>query len=154
MQNLKGRKLADSVSSVGSMLLFLIFAACSLIIICTGASTYSRISKNYRSTFSSSAAVRYVTNKIRSCDSAELSPDGRAVAVFFGSTVCVISSGNGGVCERNAMVYPDEPIEYSGGDIIFADTSLEISCDEDGIYSITAVSGDDAFTVCCRGKEG
>ena len=48
MKTLRGKRLANSVSAFGSMVLFLIFATCSLIMIAVGASTYSRISDGFR----------------------------------------------------------------------------------------------------------
>ena len=47
------------------MILFVLFAVCSLIIVAAGVSTYKRISDNFDNTFATSAAVSYVTNKIR-----------------------------------------------------------------------------------------
>lgn len=136
---------------MGSMLLFLVFAVLSLIMISVGAATYSRISDGFRSTFSSSAAVRYVTNKIRSGERAVVENGGKGLAVYSGSLVCVIMTDGNGIGERNARA--DQYIDYTGGDVIFPGTSLSIS-EKDGLYIITAVSGDEVCTGYCRSKEG
>ena len=148
MKSLLGRKLANSVNSVGSMILFLLFAACSLVMIAVGAATYSRISDSFSDTFSSSAAVRYVTNKIRSGERAEVGADG-GISVYTGGIVCVISNGDGGVGERNAKADSvDSGVE---GDIIFPGTVIEIE-ESGGLFIITAKSGNDVCTGYCREK--
>ena len=149
MKTLIGKRLAGSVSSVSSMLLFLIFAVCSLIMIGGGASAYSRISDSFRSSFSSSAAVRYVTNKIRSGDSVVIENGGKGLAVYSGNSVCVIMTDEGGIGERT--VSAESYRDYYGGDIIFENTSLEVK-EEFGMYRVTAVSADDTCTVYCRSR--
>ena len=150
MRSLLGKKLADSVSSVGSMILFLLFAACSLIMIAAGASTYARISASFDDTFGSSAAARYVTNKIRSGDSAVIGLDGRAVSVYSGDTVCVISTGSEGVTER--VMRAEDTVDYSKGDVIFPGTSLYLTDEGEGLYSMTISSGKSEIKVSCRSK--
>ena len=68
----ESKRLGETVSSAASMTLFLIFAVCCLIIISVAATAYGRISQNYENTFDSTAAVRYITNKIRACGEAEI----------------------------------------------------------------------------------
>lgn len=150
MKTLIGKKLANSASSIGNMILFLIFAVCSLIMISVGAVTYSRISDGFRSSFSSSAAVRYVTNKIRSGERTVIENDGKGIAVYNGDTVCVIMTDNGNVGERNARTEAYQ--DYVGGDIIFPRTTVEFK-ETDGVYMITAVSGNEKCTGYCRIKE-
>ena len=152
MRTLIGKKLADSVNSVSSMILFLIFAVCSLIIISTAASTYSRISQSCRTTFSSSAAVRYVTNKIRSSDEVTVRQDGAELLMISDSTICVISSGAEGIKELNPV--SGDYIDAVEGDLIFPGVSIEIKQQEDGLYMITAASKDGSFSAFCRSKEG
>ena len=149
MKTLLGRRLANSVSSVGSMMLFLLFAACSLIMISVGAATYSRISDSFRGSFSSSAAVRYVTNKIRSGDRVTVEDGGKGLAVYNGDTVCVIMSEDGGIGERN--VRAEAYFDYVGGDMIFTDTTLSVT-EEDGLYIITAAAAGEVCTGYCRSK--
>lgn len=149
MKTLPGRKLANSVSAFGSMVLFLIFASCSLVMIAVGAATYSRISEGFRGSFSSSAAVRYVTNKIRSGDRAVIENDGKGIAVYSGETVCIIMEDGGNIGERN--VKAEAYIDYFGGDIIFPDTSLTIG-EENGLFVIYARAGDEVCIGYCRSK--
>ena len=150
MKNLRGRKLADSVSSVGSMILFLLYASCSLIIIAAGASAYSRIDQSFTGTFNASTAVRYVTNKIRGGDSAVIEKDGKGIAVYSGDSVCVIMTDNGGIAERTART--EAYVDFVGGDMIFSDSSLYISEDSEGMYTITVSSGSKSYTAYCRSK--
>lgn len=149
MKTLLGKRLANSVSAFGSMVLFLIFASCSLIMIAVGASTYARISEGFRGSFSSSAAVRYVTNKIRSGDRAVIENDGKGIAIYSGETVCVIMEDNGNIGERN--VKADSYVDYYGGDIIFPDTTLTVG-EENGLIVIYARAGDEVCMGYCRSK--
>lgn len=149
MKTFLGRRLANSVSSVGSMMLFLIYAACSLIMIAVGAATYSRISEGFSGTFSSSAAVRYVTNKIRSGDRAVIENDGNGIAVYSGELVCVIMNDGGNIGERN--VRSDSYIDYYGGDVIFPETTISVG-EQDGMFVICASSGDEVCVGYCRSK--
>ena len=133
------------------MILFLIFASCSLIIIAAGASTYSRISDDFHSTFSSSAAVRYVTNKIRSGERVSIEDGGNGLAVYNGEAVCVIMTTDRGIAERNMRA--DTYIDFTGGDVIFPDAKVDISEYKEGIWSVTVTAGGDSFTAYCRSKE-
>ncbi len=150
MRSLLGRRLANSVNSVGSMILFLLFAVCSLIIVAAGVSTYTRISDNYSHTFSSSAAVRYVTNKIRGADSVVLSGDGKGLIVYNGESACIIMNADTGVAEKTirATAEPD----YSGGDIIFPSVRLIVEEEDGGVYNITVYSGRRAYSALCRSR--
>lgn len=150
MRSLLGRKLANSVSSVGSMILFLLFAVCSLIIIAAGVSTYSRISDSFNNTFDSSAAVSYVTNKIRSGERVALSGDGQGLTVYDGEAACVIMNAGGGIAEKNIRASA-EPT-YTGGDVIFPAARFEITEEEPGLYTISVISGERACTALCRSK--
>ena len=150
MRSLVGRKLANSVNSVGSMLLFLLFAVCALIIVAAGVSTYSRISDNYRNTFRSSAAVKYVTNKIRGGDSVMLSEAGEGLTVYNGETACVIMNTGGGIAEKN--IRSGSEVIYAGGDVIFPSATLTVEQDEDGVYVITVLSGEREYSALCRNK--
>ena len=69
------RRFAETVSSAAGMTLFLIFAVCCLIMITVAASAYKRIDDSYSEVFNSTAAVRYVSNKLHACESAELISD-------------------------------------------------------------------------------
>lgn len=151
MKSLKGRKLADSVSSVGSMILFLIFASCSLIIIAAGASTYARISDNVNNTFTASTAVKYVTNKIRGCDRAVIEEGGRGIAVYSGDLVCVIMSDEADIGERSGLA--EAYIDYVGGDIIFRNAHLLVEETEDGLYRVAVMARDEWSEAYCRSRD-
>lgn len=69
------RRLAETISSAAGMTLFLFFAVCCLITITVAASAYKRINDSYGEVFNSTAAVRYVSNKLHACESAELISD-------------------------------------------------------------------------------
>lgn len=147
---IKEKKLADSVGAVGSMLLLLVFLTGSLVLISAGASAYSRISEDFEETFSSSAAVRYVTNKLRNGNGAEIYNEGKAVVIDCGVLDCIIYSDGNGISER--YVDKEELTEdfLSGGDIIFDGTSMTISYDESGLYMISAKKDGDVFSAYCR----
>ncbi len=151
MKGFKGRRLADSVSSVGSMILFLIFASCSLVIIAAGASTYARISDNVHSTFTASTAVKYVTNKIRGSDRVVVEPDGHGIAVYSGETVCAIMSDGTDIAERSGMA--EAYVDYFGGDVIFENSRLLVEDTGDGLYRIAVMSGYEWCESFCRCRE-
>ncbi len=130
------------------MILFLLFAVCALIIVAAGVSTYSRISDNFRNTFSSSAAVSYVTNKIRGGESVALGSGG--IIVYDGESACVIMNSDGGIAEKNIRASSD--VTYDGGDVIFPMAKLSVSEDEPGLYSISVLSGEKTYTALCRSK--
>ena len=150
MKSLLGKKLADSVGSAGSMILFLIFASCSLIMIAAGASTYARIAGSFDKTFNYSAAAKYVTNKIRSGDSSTIETGGKAVSISFGDTVCVITSEKDGITEINRRAQDETNAQL--GDVIFPGAGMDISERGDGLYSVTISSGGESITVYCRSK--
>lgn len=150
MRSLLGRKLANSVSSVGSMILFLLFAVCSLIIVAAGVSTYSRISDNFKNTFSSSAAVRYVTNKIRGGDSVVLGDKWNGITVMNGESMCVIMNSDKGIAEKN--IRSGSEVTYDNGDLIFPAARLIIEEEEPGIYRISVYSGDKVYSSLCRAR--
>ncbi len=147
MRNLKIKEKADSVSAFGSMLLFLIFAVCTLLIIVTAAGTYSRISDDFDGLYGGSAALRYVSNKIRSADSAELLDGGNGLALRNGGVVSVIYFEDGELYERSAAA--DAEPERSGGEPLFALDGISISL-EDGLYRITAALNGEEYSVLVR----
>ncbi len=149
MKKLIGRDLANSVESVGSMLLFLIFAVCSLIMISSGAATYSRITEGFRSSFNSSSAVRYITNKIRSGDKVEIRRNGKELSVYNGETVCIIVSDGRGISEKNERVNAPEDDLY--GSVIFPETEFTVS-EENGVFLISSSCGKDTNTGYCRSR--
>lgn len=144
MDSYKGKNLSDTVSTAGSMILFLLFAVCMLIIIATAAGTYSRIRSSFSGTFNTSAAIRYISNKIRSSNECEITED--YVILRSESISCIIWCENGGLYEKS--FFGDTP-EKSGGDKVFDADSLEIS--ENGeLYSIYVSCGNESRSAILR----
>lgn len=142
-------RLAETVSSAASMTLFLIFSVCCLIIIAVAASAYGRISGNYDSTFSSAAAVRYITNKIRAGESAEVLSESELLLRGDGCVTLIYFSG-GAVCER-LFAKGDEPVS-SGGEKMFEAERLTVE-NADGLIKVTAEDSGHSFTAYCRNRE-
>lgn len=144
MDSYKGKNLSDTVSTAGSMILFLLFAVCMLIIIATAAGTYSRIRSSFSGTFNTSAAIRYISNKMRSSDECEITED--CVILRSESISSIIWCENGGLYEKS--FFGDTP-EKSGGDKVFDADSLEVS--ENGeLYSISVSCGNESRSAMLR----
>ena len=90
MKKYRNKTLSDTVSTIGSMLLFLLFAGCLLMMIAVAAGTYSRISTNFDRTFGTTASLRYISNKLKSCDSAEIVDNGSGLILKNGGAVNII----------------------------------------------------------------
>ena len=148
MRNYQNKSLSDSVGTVGSMLLFLLFTGCMLMIIAVAAGTYSRISSNFDKTFGASATLRYVSNKIKSSESAEIVEGCRGLVLKSGGITNIIYCRDGALYEKS-ISSEDEP-EISGGDKIFDLKSLNIT-ENGSLYRITIVLGDEeSFTLVRR----
>ena len=152
MNRAESRRLTDTVSSAGSMVLFLFFAVCCLIIIAVAASAYSRISQNYDDTFNSAAAERYVTNKLRACDSAEILPGGEIVLSEGGYKTIIYESG-GTIYER---LFPaGQEVSPEGGEAVFDAEGYSVTYYGGGLASVSAESrGGQVFTAYCRVPDG
>ena len=140
------RSLADTASAVCSMLLFVIFAVCMLLTIGVAAGTYSRIKTGYQQSFGSSAAIRYVTNKLRSAQSVTLLENGGA-AVENDGMVSVLWCADGELLEK--YTHADGDITADGGDRISDADSLTIT-EHDGLFHITVTAGEQTSTVLVR----
>lgn len=147
MKKYTSKSLADIVEAAGSMILFTLFAACMLVIIGAAASTYARINSGYEQSFTASASLKYVTNKLHSADSAEILGSGEGIAVVSGGIKCVIYSGTDGIYEKNISL--EETPEMSGGDCIFSGAALSVAEDE-GLYTITVKHKDEENWVLVR----
>lgn len=149
MKNYRNKTLSDTVSTIGSMLLFLLFAGCLLMMIAVAAGTYSRISSNFDKTFGTTASLRYISNKLKSCDSAEIVENGSGLVMKSGGAVDVIYFGNGGLYEKTVL--SDTAVELTGGDRIFELSNLNVS-DIGELYKITvALDGDENSTFVRKG---
>ena len=125
MKKYKNKSLSDTISTVGSMLLFLLFAGCLLLMIAVAAGTYSRISTNFDKTFGSSASLRYISNKVKSAESVRISEDGTAIYLTDGEILDVIFFRNSNLYEKNVAADTEPVLE--GGDKIFELSSMNIS---------------------------
>lgn len=152
MNNPESKRLTETVSSAGSMVLFLMFAAFSLIIITVAASAYKRISDNYDDTFNSAAAVRYVTNKLRASENAEILDGGEILLADTGYKTLIYERG-GVLYER---LFPDgQEVIADGGEAVFGAEGYSVKQVENGLISISAMSGNgNVFTAYCRIGDG
>lgn len=142
------KRLSETVSAAGSMVLFLIFTICCLVIITVAATAYKRISGNYDNTFNSAAAVRYVTNKLRSCDSAEITENGDIILESGGSKT-IIYERNGVLYERlfsaNSEAVPE------GGEAVFSAEGFSVEDCGGGLAKISATGAEgENFTAYSR----
>ncbi len=149
MKKYRNKTLSDTVSTIGSMLLFLMFAGCLLMIIAVAAGTYSRISSNFDKTFGSSASLRYISNKLKSCDSAEIVRQGSGIVLRSDGIFDGIYVGDNGLYEKTVM--SDTDIGFSGGDRIFELNGMTVS-DLGNLYKITVVfNGGENSTLIRKG---
>lgn len=140
---------ADIAGTVGSMLLFLVFTLCMLVIIAAAASTYAGISAGFDRSFTSSASLRYLSNKIRSAESYEIIENGMGIAAVNGGITCVIYYSDGGLYEKN--ISSNESAAAGGGDKIFDIDRLEIT-EENGIYEISVSYEEQSSSVFIGGR--
>ncbi len=145
MKRFQHKSLTDTVGTIGSMLLFLLFAACMLMIISIAAGTYNRISRNFDNTFGVTASLRYVSNKLKCSDSVEVINDGTALVLKNGEVVSVVYFANGGLYERSFS--SDDKPQTEGGEKIFDLSSMKIE-KLDKFYKISVSNGiEDNFTL-------
>lgn len=141
MKSFDERKFGSTISSVASMLLFLLFTVCMLIIISVAAGTYGRINSSREKSFGLSASLHYLTNKIKSADTVSLIDNG--IVVENSGIACVIYYSDGGVYEKTIQA-SDIP-EAKDGERIFKLDGMEIK-EQDNLYRITVKSENDQ---CC-----
>lgn len=125
MKNYKNRSFGDMISTVASMLLFLIFAGCLLMIISIAAGTYNRISNTFDKTFGSSASLRYISNKIKNSESTEIAEEGTAIYLKSGELMNIIYFENGALYEKS--ISADEVPSTGDGDKLFDLGNMKIS---------------------------
>lgn len=148
MKRFQNKSLTDTVGTIGSMLLFLLFSACMLMMISVAAGTYNRISQNFDNTFGVTASLRYVSNKLKSSESAEVINDGTALVLRDGEVVSVVYFTNGGLYERSFSA-DDEP-QTEGGEKIFELSSMKIEKMEK-LYKISVSNGKENNFTLVRG---
>lgn len=140
------RRLAETVSSAAGMTLFLIFAVCCLIMITVAASAYKRINDSYGEVFNSAAAVRYVSNKLHACESAELISEKELLIKSSGFSTLIY--------ERDGVLYErlfpeDSEIKSESGERLF--TVGDFSVKKDGellAINVRSENGEDFQTLC------
>lgn len=147
MKGVRYKGTSRVLGTAASLLLFLIFAICMIVIIGAGAGIYSRITSGYETTYGSSAAIKYVTNKIRSSDSCEIIDGGNAIVLENGGIATVIYSGSGGIFERSFSAGSE--ITVSGGELVVETDSLAVS-EIDGLYEISVTCGGSSSSVLVR----
>ena len=145
------KRLAETVSSAGSMTLFLLFAVCCLVMITVAASAYGRINENYDNTFNSTAAVRYITNKLRACESAEVLSEKELLLTNDGYRT-LIYEHDGVLYER--LFTAGQEVAAEKGERLFHVEQLTLSC-ENGLVSVSVSDKKGGcFKAYCREKVG
>lgn len=145
------KRLAEAVSSAANMTLFLLFAVCCLVMITVAASAYSRINENYGNTFNSTAAVRYITNKIRASESVEILAENQLLLENSGYSTLIYQQ-DGIMYER--LFSEDDIITAEGGEELFRAVKLSLR-NKSGLISVTVTDGDGvSFEALCRKADG
>ena len=147
MKGSNGSSAARVLNTVASLLLFLVFTVCMLIIIGAAAGTYSRISSGYDRVYGSAAAIRYISNKIRSADSVEIIEDGSGLITESGRMCSVIYEESGCLYEKSISAEGDRTA--SGGDHVLDIDSICIT-DNGDLYEINVTQGTSSSVVFLR----
>ncbi len=147
MKGTNNTGISGLLNTMASMLLFLVFAICMLVIIGSAAGTYSRINKSYDTTYGSAASIRYISNKIRSADSCELIDGGNGVVLNSGNMVTVVYQLGGGLYEKNIANGGDT--SPSGGELIFEIDKMDIQ-EHDSLYEISVNFNGSSSSVLVR----
>lgn len=135
MKNYKKRNMSDTVGTIGSMLLFLLFAGCLLMIIAVAAQTYSRLSANFDKSFGSSASLRYISNKIKNANTAEIVEED-VLCLKYDDMMELVFFKNGALYEKCVGI--DSEIVTEGGDKIFELSDMKVF-DEGNLIKITVL---------------
>lgn len=143
------RRLAETVSSAAGMTLFLIFAVCCLIMITVAASAYKRIDDSYSEVFNSTAAVRYVSNKLHACESAELISDKELLIKNSGFSTLIY--------ERDGVLYErlfpeDAEIKAESGEQLFTVGDFSVKMDGELLAVSVRSENGESFRTLCRIK--
>lgn len=134
MKKYKNKSLGDTISTIGSMLLFLLFSGSLLLMIAVAAGTYSRISTNFDKTFGSSATLRYISNKVKTAESVEIAENGTALYLTDGEVVDIIYFRDSSLYEKSILA--DAVPAPEGGDKIFDIGGINVS-EQGGLLKIT-----------------
>lgn len=145
------KRRAEVISSAANMTLFLLFAVCCLVMITVAASAYGRINENYGNTFNSTAAVRYITNKIRASEDAQILDGNQLLLTNAGYSTLIYQQGDT-VYER---LFPEgDIITAEGGEELFRASKLSLQ-DKGGLISIIVTDENGGrFEAFCRAENG
>ncbi len=149
MKNYRSKDMSETIGTVGSMLLFLLFAGCMLMIVVVAAGTYSRISTNFDKTFGATASLRYISNKIKSSESAEIINGGSGLVLRNGKIAEIIYFEDGVLYEKS--VASDHMIVADGGEKIFELNEMSVS-ESNGLFKITSAYGGERNYTFVRGN--
>ncbi len=147
MNGIKYKGTSRVLGTAASLLLFLVFAICMIVIIGSGAGIYGRINEGYEMTYGSSAAIKYVSNKIRASDSCQLMDGGEGIVLENGSILTVIYNGSGGIYEKSTIA--DTKITADGGELVVETDSFSVS-ENDGLYEISVTCGSNTMSAFVR----
>lgn len=147
MNGIKYRGTSRVLGTAASLLLFLVFAVCMIVIIGAGAGIYGRINAGYEMTYGSSAAIKYVSNKMRASDSCRLLDGGDGIVLENGSVLTLIYKGSGGIYEKS--ISADSEIITGGGELVVETDGFSVS-EENGLYEITVTCGGDTMSAFVR----
>lgn len=143
------KRLAETISSAAGMTLFLIFAVCCLIMITVAASAYKRINDSYEQVFNSTAALRYVSNKLHACESAELLSDKELLIKNEGFQT-LIYERDGELYER---LFPEEAeIKAESGEQLFSVGDFSFNMNGELLEVIVSGEDGESFRTLCRIK--
>lgn len=136
-----------SLSSLAPFLLFVIFTACILFVLLTGADLYQKFSKRDQSSFDHRTIVQYITTKIRQSDAADMIFVGNyddPVSAFSGDTLFICEEIEGRTfytriyCSDDQMyeLFSEKGLDFSmsSGQPIMALESLSFNMQNDLIY--------------------
>lgn len=149
MKNYQSKDMSETIGTIGSMLLFLLFAGCMLMIIVVAAGTYSRISTNFNKTFGTTASLRYISNKIRASESAKIINGGSGIVLRNGGIAEIIYFEDGVLYEK--PVAAGSEIIAVGGEKIFELNALDVT-ESGGLFKITAGFGEESGCTFVRGE--
>lgn len=147
MKDTVGVSTARVLNTVASLLLFLVFTICMLIIIGTAAGTYSRINSGYERIYGSAAAIRYISNKIRASDEVEIMNGGAGLVIESDGICSVIYLKGSSLYEKT--VSPDGDTTPTGGDAVIAVDQFSV-VDMGDMYEITVGQGSSSSSVMVR----
>lgn len=147
MKGVRYKGTSRVLGTAASLLLFLIFAICMIVIIGAGAGIYSRITGGYEATYGSSAAIKYVSNKIRASDSCKIMDGGKGIVLENGNILCVIYSSENGIYERNLPAGSEAAAD--GGELIVSADDMNVT-ENNGLYEISVSCGENSASVLVR----